>query len=163
MDGRIFLPFFFWYNPAMAKQKPSRQKDRKKRKSGGISGFSTLNQVAGVPKPREHHSSIPVESPGTIMEPRPVCPYCGETIENIASALVASDGSYIHFDCVLSRITDEVKPKEGECVSYVGSGSFALIGKDEEGHSVIIRKIPFESPEHTKEMKAYISSLRSAQ
>lgn len=143
------------------KKASSKQKDRKRKKKGGISGFSTLNQVAGVPKPREHRSSIPVEAPGTIQEPHPVCPYCGNEIESIASSLTAPDGSFVHFDCVLERIREEEKPAEGESISYIGSGSFAVIGKGENGKPVIIRKIPFESQEQTKAMKAYVASLRS--
>ena len=46
-------------------------------------------------------------------------------------------------------------------VSYIGSGNFALVGKDEEGKPIIIRKIPFESSENTKAMKEYIASLRT--
>ena len=143
----------------MSNKKPSPKK--KKKKPCGISGFSTLNQVAGVPKPREHRSSIPVEHPGTIREPHPVCAYCNEEIENIASAFLLSDGNYAHFDCVLERIKEEANPKEGETVSYVGAGNFALIGKNEEGKPIILRKIPFENAESTKAMKEYVASLRS--
>ena len=145
----------------MANKKPSRQKDRKKKKKGGIAGFSTLNQVAGVPKPREHRSSLPVDTPGMIQEPHPVCPYCGEMIENIASALTAPDGSYVHFDCVLERIRETEHPGEGESVSYIGSGNFGIIGRGEVRSPVILRKLPFESQEHTKAMKEYVASLRS--
>ena len=146
----------------MSTKKPSVKKDKKKKKkSAGISGFSTLNQVAGVPRPREHRSSIPVETPEPITEPHPLCEYCNETIENIASAFLLADGNYAHFDCVLDRIKEEANPQEGEMVSYIGSGNFALVGKDEEGKPIIIRKIPFESSENTKAMKEYIASLRT--
>ena len=144
----------------MTNKKPSRQKDKKKKKNSGITGFSTLNQVAGVPKPSEHHSSIPVDTPKRIREPQPVCSYCGKEIENIAEAFTASDGSYVHFDCVISRIKEAERPKEDETVSYIGSGNFALIGKDEEGRYKIIKTIPFETPDKTKAMKEYIESLK---
>ena len=144
----------------MAGKKPSKQKDRKKKKKAGINGFSTLNQVAGVPKPHEHHSSIPVEPIGMISEPHDKCVYCGKEIENIAEAFTASDGSYVHFDCVISRIKEAERPKEDETVSYIGSGNFALIGKDEEGRYKIIKTIPFETPDKTKAMKEYVESLK---
>ena len=125
------------------KRQTAKKKNKKKVQSA-ITGFSTLNQVAGVPKPSEHHSSIPVDTPKRIREPQPVCSYCGKEIENIAEAFTASDGSYVHFDCVISRI------KEAD----------ALIGKDEEGRYKIIKTIPFETPDKTKAMKEYIESLK---
>ena len=145
----------------MANRRPSKQKDKKKKNKAGINGFSTLNQVAGVPKPHEHRSSIPVDTPASIREPRPICSFCGSEIENIASAFTAPDGSYVHFDCVLDRIRESEHPGEGESISYIGSGNFAVIGKDEEGKPVILRRVPFESAERVKAMKEYVASLRS--
>ena len=144
----------------MAGKKPSKQKDRKKKKKAGINGFSTLNQVAGVPKPHEHHSSIPVEPIGMISEPHDKCVYCGKEIENIASAFMAPDGTYAHFDCVLECIRETEKPGEGESVSYIGGGSFGIIGRGEDGKPIIIRRIQYESPETVRSMKAYVASLR---
>ena len=144
----------------MAGKKPSKQKDRKKKKKAGIIGFSTLNQVAGVPKPHEHHSSIPVEPIGMISEPHDKCVYCGKEIENIASAFMAPDGTYAHFDCVLERIRETEKPGEGESVSYIGGGCFGIIGRGEDGKPIIIRRIQYESPETVRSMKAYVASLR---
>lgn len=141
------------------KRQTAKKKNKKKVQSA-ITGFSTLNQVAGVPKPSEHHSSIPVDTPKRIREPQPVCSYCGKEIENIAEAFTASDGSYVHFDCVISRIKEVERPKEDETVSYIGSGNFALIGKDEEGRYKIIKTIPFETPDKTKAMKEYVESLK---
>ena len=126
----------------MAGKKPSKQKDRKKKKKAGINGFSTLNQVAGVPKPHDK------------------CVYCGKEIENIASAFMAPDGTYAHFDCVLERIRETEKPGEGESVSYIGGGSFGIIGRGEDGKPIIIRRIQYESPETVRSMKAYVASLR---
>ncbi len=150
----------------MSSRKPLRKQGggdrRQKRRKGreAISGFSTLNQVAGVPKPREHHSSLPVTVPGPIAEPHPKCVYCGEEIESIASAFTAPDGGYAHFDCVLGRIRESEKPKEGETVSYIGCGRFALIARKEDGGFTIIREIPYESAESVRAMKEYVSSLR---
>ena len=145
----------------MANRKPSKQKDKKKKKNAGINGFSTLNQVAGVPKPRDYRSSIPVETPGVIHEPHPVCPMCGEIIENIASALSSPDGNYVHFDCVLKALNETERPGEDEKISYIGGGAFGVIGKDEEGKPYIVRRIPYETGDMLKAMKEYVSSLRS--
>ena len=123
------------------KRQTAKKKNKKKVQSA-ITGFSTLNQVAGVPKPSEHHSSIPVDTPKRIREPQPVCSYCGKEIENIAEAFTASDGSYVHFDCVISRIKEAERPKE------------------DESRYKIIKTIPFETPDKTKAMKEYIESLK---
>ena len=141
------------------KRQTAKKKNKKKVQSA-ITGFSTLNQVAGVPKPSEHHSSIPVDTPKRIREPQPVCSYCGKEIENIASAFMAPDGTYAHFDCVLERIRETEKPGEGESVSYIGGGCFGIIGRGEDGKPIIIRRIQYESPETVRSMKAYVASLR---
>lgn len=132
----------------------------KKKKKDPISGFTSLNQVTGVSKPRQHHSSIPVPEPATIAEPLPTCAFCGERIENIASSFMSPDGGYIHFDCVLDSITQAEHLAEGQKVSYLGSGNFGIVGKDEEGKLAIIKRIPFESADSSKAMKAYIEGLR---
>lgn len=145
----------------MSCRKPVKQKDKKKKKKQGISGFSTLNQVAGVPKPREYRSEIPVETPKSIREPHPICSLCGKEIENIASAFTSPDGGYAHFDCVLAQIKATEHLNEGEMISYIGSGNFAVVGKDGEGKPVIIRRIQYESEERVRAMKEYVASLRS--
>ena len=150
----------------MGNRKPQRRQgdkrpgQRKKKGREAISGFSTLNQVAGVPKPREHHSSIPVAVPGPVEEPHPLCAYCGKEIENIASSFSVQDGGYAHFDCVLGRIRESEKPSEGETVSYIGSGRFAVVGKNEEGKLSIVKVIPVETPDALRAMKENVGSLR---
>ena len=136
-----------------------RNRGRRKKKEA-ISGFSTLNQVAGVSRPKPHHSSLPVEEPKRVNEPHVTCQYCGTEIDGIASALSTPEGGFAHFDCVLDSITQAEHLAEGQKVSYLGSGNFGIVGKDEEGKLAIIKRIPFESADSSKAMKEYIEGLR---
>ncbi len=150
--------------PDMKKSsKKQRNAERgKRRRREAISGFSTLNQVAGVSRPREHHSSLPVEEPCRIVEPHPICQYCGTPIDTIASSLSTPEGGYAHFDCVLSHIRESGIVKEGESLSYIGAGSFGIIGRNEDGKPYIVQKIQYESPERYKGMKEYVEGLKKA-
>lgn len=143
-----------------ARRSKSSEKGQKRKKREGISGFSTINQVAGISKPKKHHSSLPVEDPKKINEPHVMCQYCGTVIENIASALSTAEGGYAHFDCVLGRIKESERLEDGEVVSYLGSGSFGIVGKNEEGKDYIIRRIQYETPERYKSMKDYVEGLK---
>ena len=136
------------------------ERGKQRRRKEAISGFSTLNQVAGVSRPKPHHSSLPVEEPKSIVEPHPVCQYCGTEIDTIASSLSTPEGGYAHFDCVLSHLREGEHLGEGEMISYIGAGAFGVIGKDEEGRPVIIRRIQYESSERYKGMKEYVSGLK---
>ena len=69
------------------------ERGKQRRRKEAISGFSTLNQVAGVSRPKPHHSSLPVEEPKSIVEPHPVCQYCGTEIDTIASSLSTPERS----------------------------------------------------------------------
>lgn len=142
------------------KQRSGTDKGKARRRKEAISGFSTLNQVAGVSRPRQHHSSLPVDEPKRVVEPHPVCQYCGTPIDTIASSLSTPEGGYAHFDCVLSHIRESENPGENETISYIGAGSFGIIGKDGDGKPCIIRKIQYESPDRYKGMKDYVAGLK---
>ena len=141
-------------------QKSSRENSRRKRKKEAISGFSTLNQVAGVSKPRTHHSSLPVDEPKVIREPFPQCAFCSEPIESIAESFMIDDGRYVHFDCAVKRIREEEHIPDDRIVSYIGSGNFGIIEKTEDGKFTIARTIPFESSDRVKSMKAFVEGCK---
>ena len=143
------------------KPRPQEKGRNKRKKKEAISGFSTLNQVAGVSKPKQHHSSLPVEEPKKVMEPHPSCQYCGTEIENIASSLSTPEGGYAHFDCVLLRIRDTEQLHEDSLISYIGGGSFGIIEKGEDGMSHIVKRIQYETPERHKGMKEYVEGLKA--
>ena len=133
---------------------------KKKAPKKEIAGFTTLNQVSGVPEPHKHHSALSVDEPKSVEEPGVVCELCGEKIETIASAMTTAIGGYAHFDCVLAHIRELENLGESEKLSYLGSGNFGVIETDAEGKFHITRTINWESPERQKAMKEYIEGLK---
>ena len=138
------------------------QKDKKKKNgdSDQYQGLNTINQVSGVPKSHAFHSSIPVTPPKTVKEPLPVCPDCNERIQCIAESFRLSNGEFIHFDCMLSRLKSSENLSEGESISYVGRGNFAVVRKDEDGRYIIVRTIPVEEEKAFSSMKEYVENLK---
>ena len=142
------------YGPYKKKGKAKKKKEKQEK------GFSTLNQVTGVPKSYTFHSSIPVEEPKVIKSDRPTCPICGKVVEDVSSSFLDKEGNVIHFDCVLSMIKEREMVKDDEKLSYVGKGNFGIFRMDEEGHYHLERTIPFENEEENSRMKAYIGGLK---
>lgn len=138
------------------------KKDKKKKNvdSDKYQGLNTINQVSGVPKSHAFHSSIPVTPPKTVKEPLPVCPDCNERIQCIAESFRLSNGEFIHFDCMLSRLKSSENLSEGESISYVGRGNFAVVRKDEDGRYIIVRTIPVEEEKAFSSMKEYVENLK---
>ena len=62
---------------------------------------------------------------------------------------------------MLERIRESEHLQEGETVSYIGSGSFGVIGRDEAGKPVILRRVAFESPERFRGMKEYVEEQKA--
>ncbi len=142
-------------------RKPRQRKAQKGRgnQKSPISGFSTLSQVSGAPLRHPYRSSIPVLPPRVVIEPGIDCAICGEKIETIADCF-SVDGGYAHFDCVLDSIRKNEKLGDDEILSYLGSGSFGICRKDEEGKYTIVKRIEIEKKENTNAFKSYVESLK---
>jgi hypothetical protein len=108
-----------------------------------------------------HHSNLPIMEPHQIKEPLPVCPLCGQAIPNIAEAITGPDGSYCHFDCVVTQLKEQEKPKENQMISYIGSGSFALVEKGSDGKYTIVKRIEYEKREAFDAMKKYVEATKT--
>lgn len=106
------------------------------------------------------HQVLPEVEVLKINEPRPVCSICGEPIEAIIEALSEKEGSYSHFDCVLKKIRKEYNVQEPDTVSYIGSGAFAVVTKDEEGKYIIKEKIQYESNDAFASMKKFVEGTK---
>ena len=122
--------------PKKEKKLSKPQKGEKAKKGGRqgkqpISGFSTLSQVAGVPLKRDL----------------------------IADSFFI-DGSYVHFDCVLSSLKEKEVLEEGQSISYLGSGSFGICQKNEDGSYSIVKRIEVENREANTQMKSYVEGLK---
>lgn len=147
------------YQSGKAARGKGKARKKGRAKAQAISGFSTLSQVSGAPLTRAHHSSIPVPPQKTVCEPLGICPLCGERIQSIAQCFSLSEG-YAHFDCVLERIKSQEHLTEGETVSYVGSGAFAVCRKGEDGKYTIEKRIEVENRETYNGFKSYVESLK---
>lgn len=140
-----------------AKQGKNRKKGRGKAQP--ISGFSTLSQVSGAPLRYAFHSSIPVPPVTSVMEPLSSCVICGEKIDGIAECFSFNNG-YAHFDCVLNALKEKEHLEEGETISYLGSGTFGICRKDDEGKFTIVKKMEVENKEDYQNFKSYVESLK---
>lgn len=144
-----------------SKEKPSyprksKGRGRRKKDDSKLVNFTTLNQVAGGPKPYSFHSRIPVPEAKLVKEPFEKCAYCGQMIESIASSFVTPDGGHAHFDCVLERIKEVNPVLENQTISYIGKGEFAICQKSEDDKWTILRRIPYESGENYAKMKSFV-------
>lgn len=147
------------YQSGKASRGKGKARKKGRAKAQAISGFSTLSQVSGAPLMRSHHSSIPVPPQKTVAEPLGVCPLCGERIQAIAECFSLPEG-YAHFDCVLDRIKSQEHLMDGECVSYIGSGSFAVCHRGDDGKYTIEKRIEVENKESYNGFKSYVESLK---
>ena len=109
---------------------------------------------------QRRHTSFDEPDVPQVREPNPVCSICGEQILTIADAISEPNGSYSHFDCVIARIKEQERVSEGETVSYIGHGNFAVFTKDEEGRYVIKTRIPYESKDNYEAMKKFVEGTK---
>ncbi len=72
--------------------------------------------------------------------PKPSCPRCGKTIEDLPSAVNDSEtGSPMHFDCAVERLTESERLSEGDRIAYIGGGRFAVVHFDDPQDSKTFR------------------------
>jgi hypothetical protein len=56
------------------------------------------------------------------------CPWCGKPISDISTALPDKNtGKPVHFDCVLSRITEMETLENHDYICYIGGGRFGVV------------------------------------
>ncbi len=137
------------------------KKNRKKgrAKNSAINGFSTLSEVSGAPVYHHYHSSIPVLPVERVLEPDLRCTVCGEKIDSITSSF-SYNGGYAHFDCVIDTLKNKEHLEENESLSYLGSGSFGICKKDENGKYSIVKRIEIENKDAFQNTKNYVESLK---
>ena len=133
--------------------------NRKRRRSRGGDNRKPQQQNAPVMQVKKHMVFDDLDVP-QVNEPRPVCKICGQNIDFIAEAISEGDGSFSHFDCVLEKLKEEYHVKEGETLSYVGHGNFAVFAKDENGKLVITTRIPYESKDSYDSAKKFVEGSK---
>ena len=70
------------------------------------------------------------------------------------------NGDYVHFDCMLSSIKEKEILSENQNISYLGSGTFGVCQKDEDGKYTIVKRIEVENKDDSQKMKDYIEGLK---
>jgi hypothetical protein len=68
-------------------------------------------------------------------------------------------GQAVHFDCIISRISENEKLEQGETIGYIGGGRFGIVRYDNTGtRSVIVKKIfEWEIKENRAEWRQAVS------
>jgi len=96
-------------------------------------------------------------------EPMPVpdCPYCGKPIREMAMAIADKNtGQAVHFECIISRISQSENLEHGETISYIGGGRFGIVRYDNPANfqGFTIKKIfEWEIKENRAEWRQSIS------
>ncbi len=63
-----------------------------------------------------------------IKQKHPVCACCNNPIADLSTALAdRNTGNPVHFDCVLNILNQSEKLHEGEKITYIGQGRFAVV------------------------------------
>ena len=97
----------------------------------------------------------------TIPIPASDCMYCGKAIKDMSSAISdKNSGAAIHFDCVITRISQGEKLGPGDSIAYIGGGRFGIVNykNPANSHSFVIKKIfEWEIRENRAEWRQIIS------
>lgn len=147
-------------------KRPSKKGEgrRKRRRRGGKqtqkSGSGGNQHPSQEKKRRPEHARTPIVVP-RVQEPVPLCAFCSKPIEAITQAISGPEvGIFYHFDCVLRKISEDEKLLPTQKVSYIGKGVFAVVDTDAEGKFIIVKRIPFESPESFAAMKQFVEEQK---
>ncbi|MGP1593686.1 MAG: hypothetical protein ACTTH8_00310 [Treponema sp.] len=93
------------------------------------------------------------------------CARCGKPIKELSAALAdKSDGKPVHFDCVLNYLQETEPLHEGETITYIGQGRFAVIKYVSQvimKDFSIIRIIEWEDKNKRAEWRGEIADLFS--
>ncbi len=70
-----------------------------------------------------------------LYEGEPVeCSFCGKPVTDVASALAdKTTDKPVHFDCVLNYLAEHETLNDGQSISYIGQGRFAVISSKVPG------------------------------
>jgi len=144
-------------------KKPKRDRRRGNRRNRKAKGNqkNVEQELQVQPNKKKFTSSLPPLPVKKVVEPKEVCVMCEKPIPLIANALTHPEGGYCHFDCVLASLNEKEQPKEGQKISYVGRGTFAVVEKDSEGALTFLKKIEWESAESFAAMKKYVEEMKA--
>lgn len=90
-----------------------------------------------------------------------ICGKCGKPIKDLSAALAdKTDGSPVHFDCVLNFLQQNETLHENEALTYIGQGRFAVIryaSMVTMKEFTIVRIIEWEDKNHRAEWRGKIA------
>jgi len=90
------------------------------------------------------------------------CPICGKSVKSMLTAIaVNEDMDPAHFDCVIKQLTEQEKVGNGEKVTYIGNGTFAVVKMKpgSRGSSfTVIKKIQYENKDSKADWRKKISN-----
>lgn len=59
------------------------------------------------------------------------CQYCGNPIKDISLAITdKTSGNPVHFDCMITKLSESELLEKGDIITYIGSGRFAIVHFD---------------------------------
>jgi hypothetical protein len=108
-----------------SKRKDDPQKHEKKKQTENFltEGKFEKSRVSLHERPRW---TAPVQPPNPITTPE--CPWCEKKISDITTAISDRDtGRPVHFDCVITRISEMENIGINDAVCYIGGGRFGVI------------------------------------
>lgn len=136
-----------------------RRKDRPQRRPNPASdlGIFRKEKVSLVARPKW----IPPEVSSEPL-PVPTCPWCGKSIDDAAALSDKETGAPIHFECVAQRLAGKENLEEGETLTYIGGGRFAVVtfsgteacSRKPDNRFTIKRVIDWESQKERAEWRA---------
>ena len=103
-------------------------------------------------------------SPSRPKAPLPVCAMCEKPIESITQAMGGPGKEEVsHFDCVIRTLSEHERLEQGQKVSYIGNGNFAVIqyaNKNYSGGFTVVRRIAYETQEMTSFVKRMVADRK---
>jgi hypothetical protein len=82
--------------------------------------------------------------------PELLCAHCGKPIEDPSAAIEDRlSGGPVHFDCVISRLSESESLEKGEVISYIGGGRFGIVRFNEPRAGAKIFRRDDAFPEET--------------
>jgi len=103
---------------------------------------------------------VPPKPPALSLPPVS-CAWCGKPIKEMSTAMSEPvSGKPVHFECAISRITEEETLERDDTVSYIGGGRFGIIhyNNPPDIRDFKIRKIlEWENKENRSEWRVAIS------
>ena len=154
------------------RRRPFRRRDREQAQAFSPDKFTAPEarhgpDIAKV-KNMGRHERLQWTPPQIPSQPIPVldCLYCGKPIKELA--LAVSDkhsGKAIHFDCIISHISQSERLVPGDTVTYLGGGRFGIVHFDNPANSHVFKikkTFELEIKENRAEWRQIISDHFSA-